>query len=94
MAVQFKQRCAKCKKNFVLTTARQSYVVCYDCAKDSMKGEIKDPVFKKMFDIPEEYYIENAFLRSIKSNYLKYHNLTDNQISSFKKVVEKMKEGK
>jgi len=59
-----------------------------------MKGEITDPEFKKLFDIPEEYYIENSFLRNIKSNYLKYHNLTENQIAAFNKVVQQMKEGK
>jgi hypothetical protein len=44
-----------------------------------------------MFDIPEEYYKNNAFLRNIKSNYLKYKNLSENQIKTFKKVVEEMK---
>ena len=94
MIPQFKQKCNKCKKNYVLTTASQSYVLCYDCQKESLKGEITDPEFKKLFNIPEEYYKENAFLRSIKSNYLKYHNLTDNQIVAFKKVIDKMKDGK
>ena len=94
MAVQFKQKCSRCKKNFVLTTSRSSYVLCYDCQKSSLIGEIKNPEFQKLFDIPEEYYKENAFLRNIKANYIKYHNLTENQISAFKKVVEKMKEEK
>ena len=91
MAVQFKQRCARCKKNFVLTTSRNSYVSCYDCQKDSLKGKIDVPYYKKLFDIPEEYYKESAFLRNIKANYLKYHNLTESQTTAFKKVVDKMK---
>jgi DNA-directed RNA polymerase subunit RPC12/RpoP len=94
MAIQFKQRCSKCKKNFVLTTSRQSFVVCYDCSKEALKGEITVPSYKKLFNIPEEYYKENAFLRSIKVNYLRYHNLTDRQIETFKKVAAKMKEEK
>ncbi len=91
MRFQFKQKCIKCKKNYVITTSSQTYVICYDCQKASLIGEIKDPVFKKMFNIPEDYYKENAFLRNIKANYLKYHNLTENQISAFKKTVDKMK---
>jgi len=94
MAVQFKQRCARCKKNYVLATSRSSYILCYECQKGSLVGEITDPAFKSLFDIPEEFYKENAFLRNIKANYLKYHNLTGNQIAAFEKVVKKMKEGK
>ena len=94
MAIQFKQKCNKCKKNFVLTTSRQPYVVCYECSKDSLKGEITDPMYKRLFDIPEEYYKDNAFLRNIKSNYLRYHSLSDKQIEVFKKVVEKIRESK
>lgn len=91
MATQFKQKCIKCKKNYVLTTARQSYVLCYDCQKSSLEGEINDPLFKELFDIPEEFYKENAFLRNIKANYLKYKSLTANQVDAFKKSVDKMK---
>ena len=92
MRFQFKQKCFKCKTNYVLTTSSQSYVVCYDCQKNSLMGEIKDPVFKKLFKIPEDYYKTNAFLRNIKANYLRYHNLTEKQILAFKKVVGMMKE--
>jgi hypothetical protein len=94
MRVQYKQKCVKCKKNYVLATSRTSYVLCYDCQKSSLIVEITEPAFKKLFNIPEEYYKENAFLRNIKANYLKYHNLTDNQISAFEKVVAQMKVGK
>jgi hypothetical protein len=91
MAVQFKQKCARCKKNYVLATSRSSYVLCYDCQKGSISEEITDPVYKKLFDIPEEYYKENTFLRNIKSNYIRYKSLTQNQVLAFKKVVDKMK---
>ena len=91
MRTQYKQKCAKFKKNYVLVTSANSYVICYDCQKDSLVGEITDPFYKKLLDIPEEYYKENAFLRNIKANYLRYHSLTDNQISAFEKAVEKMK---
>ncbi len=94
MAIQYKQKCAKCKKNYVLATSRSSYVLCYDCQKASLSGEITNPEFKKLFDIPEEFYKENAFLRNIKANYLKYGTLTESQYSAFKKVVDKVKADK
>ena len=59
-----------------------------------MKGEIKDPKMKKMFDIPEEFYKDNAFLRDIKIKYLKWGELTENQINAFKKVVKDLKDAK
>lgn len=46
---------------------------------------------KKFFDIPEEFYRENAFLRSIKVNYLRYEGLSERQIETFKKAVVKMR---
>ena len=94
MAVQFKQKCVKCKKNYVLSTARNSYVICYDCQNATHSAEITDPVYKRLFDIPEEYYKENGFLRNIKANYLKFGSLTENQAVTFKKVVAKIKEDK
>ncbi len=57
-----------------------------------MKGEIKDPKMKKMFDIPEEFYEENSFLRDIKIKYLKWGELSERQIAAFKKTVKERKE--
>ena len=92
MRFQFKHKCFKCKKNYVIVTSSQNYVTCYDCQKSSLMGEIKDPVFKKLFNIPEDYYKNNMFLRNIKANYLRYNNLTENQIAAFKKTVKSLKE--
>ncbi len=94
MAIKYKQKCFKCKKNYVLSTKSQRFVLCYDCQKPEMKGEIKDKKMKKLFDIPEEFYKENSFLRNIKINYLKFGELSDKQIEVFKKVVEDMKNPK
>jgi len=91
MAIKYKQKCFICKKNYVVVTRRQRWVICYDCQKSELKGEIKDPKMKKMFNIPEEFYKENSFLRDIKSKYIKYKELTENQINAFKKVVKEMK---
>ena len=74
-----------------MASRRQKWIVCYDCQKEEMKGEIKDPKMKKMFDIPEEFYKNNSFLRDIKVKYLKWGELTENQIKAFKKVVKDLK---
>jgi hypothetical protein len=90
--VQFKQKCYTCKKNYVTVSSRNQYgVSCFECQEKQMQGEITDPKMKEMFDIPDEYYRENSFLRSIKINYLKYGNLSERQIEAFKSSVEKLR---
>ena len=91
MAISYKSKCISCKKNYVLITYKQRYPVCYECQKKELEGEIKDPKMKKLFNIPEEFYKQNAFLRSIKINYLKYGELSKKQIEVFKQVIEKLK---
>ncbi|QQG38672.1 MAG: hypothetical protein HYS32_03655 [Candidatus Woesearchaeota archaeon] len=88
--VAYKQKCWKCKKNYVVIIRAQKFVTCYDCDKENLKGKIKNPAMKKMFNINNEFYKENSFLRSIKMNYLRYGELTEKQIEAFKKVVEKL----
>lgn len=89
---KFKKKCPRCRKNYVIATYRTGYVVCYDCQKDQLNGEITDPKIKELFDIPEGFYKKNAFLRDIKINYLKWKNLSEKQIEAFKKSVKKMEE--
>lgn len=88
---KYKQKCFICKMNYVTTNYRNRFVVCYDCDKKAMEGEIKDPKMKKMFAIPEELYKMNAFLRDIKKNYIRYENLSERQIEAFKKAVKDLK---
>lgn len=92
MAIKYKKKCIRCQKNYVPATWKDRYVTCYECQKKELEGEIKDPKMKKFFDIPEEYYKENAFLRNIKINYLRYGSLTEKQIEAFKKAVKKIEE--
>ena len=92
MAAKFKQKCSKCRKNYVLATWRSRYILCYDCQKLEMDKEIKDPKMKKMFNLPEEYYKKNPFFGNIKVAYLRWGNLTEKQIEAFKKAVIEMKE--
>jgi len=94
MAVRYKQKCVRCKKNYVSVTWKTRFPLCYDCEKNDLIGEIKDPEMKKLFDIPATLYQESMFLRDIKINYLRYGKLSDKQIEAFKKVADKMKEPK
>jgi len=89
---RYKQLCVKCKKNRVLIVSRNQFPICYECQKDDLNKEIKDKKMKKMFDVPEEFYKESAFLRSIKINYLRFGKLSDKQIEWFKKIAKEMKE--
>lgn len=90
-AFKYKQKCARCKKNYVIVTWKSRFPLCYDCQKGEMVGVIKDLKLKKLLNIPDEFYKENSFLRSIKINCLKYGHLSEKQIEFFKKSVEKMK---
>lgn len=94
MFIRYKQKCSRCKKNYVIVTSRQKSIVCYNCQKKDMEREIKVPEMKKLFDIPEEYYSENSFLRNIKICYLRFGKLTEKQAEAFKKTVKKLKEEK
>ncbi|MBU1975898.1 MAG: hypothetical protein KKG59_05840 [Nanoarchaeota archaeon] len=94
MVIKFKQKCHRCKKNYVLATRRSRFLMCWDCQKGDLQGEIKDPKFKRLLNIPEEFYRENAFLRDIKIGYLRWGKLSDKQIEAFRKSVKKMKEEK
>ena len=92
MAVKYKQKCSKCRKNYVTSSYRNRYVTCDECDSKEMGGEIKDPEMKKFFDIPDDFYKRNSFLKDIKRNYLKFGSLSERQIEAFKETVEKMTE--
>jgi len=85
---KFKQKCSKCG-DFTVVTRVQSNPVCYNCQKDDLVGIIDDTQMAQVFDIPEQLYMENGFLRNIKINYLRFGKLTDRQVEAFQKVVTK-----
>lgn len=87
----YKKLCSRCKKKYIQVSWKNNYPVCYDCQKVELNQEVKDPKLKKMFNIPEEFYKNNSFLRSIKINYHRYGELSDRQIETFKEAVKKMK---
>jgi hypothetical protein len=90
-APKFKQRCALCKKNMVLMYSHRQFPICAQCQMKQIDQPIDDPLFKKMFDLPEKFYLESSFLRNIKESYLRFGSLTEKQIEAFKKTVEELK---
>ena len=73
---------------------RQKYVQCYDCQKEELNKPIKTKKMQKFFDIPDEFYKDNPFLRNIKIHYLQYKQLSEKQIAAFEKTVKAMQEKK
>ncbi|MBI2547364.1 MAG: hypothetical protein HYW23_02870, partial [Candidatus Aenigmarchaeota archaeon] len=78
--------CAICRKNHVLISARGQFPICTACSMRQISQPITDEKFRKLFDIDNKLYEESSFLRSIKSNYLRFGSLSEKQIDTFKRV--------
>lgn len=86
----FKQICSRCKKNYVIIQRRTPYPICMECNMREVDQKVDDPVYQKLFDIPRDLYLKSKFLRDIKTNYLRFGDLTEKQTAAFKETVEKM----
>ncbi|MDO8628193.1 MAG: hypothetical protein Q7R56_00375 [Nanoarchaeota archaeon] len=89
----YKEKCRKCKKQYALVTSSKQWPLCKDCELKEISKPITDQKMKKFFDIPQAYYDQSSFLRSIKRNYLHFENLSDKQKEFFIKVVKEFKQG-
>ncbi len=87
---KYKQICAICRKNHVLISSRNQFPICTACSMREISKPIEDETFRKMFDIDQALYEQSSFLRSIKSNYLKFGSLSEKQIETFKRVAEEL----
>jgi hypothetical protein len=89
---QYKQKCAQCKKQWVLMrTGRSRFAVCVDCEMKEVVQPVEEKEFVSLFDIPLDWYRENHFLRSVRYQYGRFGALSDKQIEAFKKTVKEMK---
>lgn len=86
MRQKYKQLCAICRKNHVLISARGQFPICTSCSMKQINQPIEDEKFRKLFDIDQKLYEQSSFLRSIKSNYLRFGSLSEKQIDTFKRV--------
>lgn len=87
---KYKQICAICRKNHVLISARGQFPICTACSMREISRPIEDEKFRKMFDIDQKLYEQSSFLRSIKSNYLRFGSLSEKQVEVFKKVAAEL----
>ncbi len=87
---KYKQLCAICKKNHVLISARGQFPICTSCSMKQINQPIEDKKFKAMFDIDRKLYEQSSFLRSIKSNYLRFGALSEKQVETFKRVAAEL----
>ncbi|MBI2142823.1 hypothetical protein HYU20_00590 [Candidatus Woesearchaeota archaeon] len=87
---KYKQLCAICRKNHVLISARGQFPICTACSMRQISQPITDEKFRKLFDIDNKLYEESSFLRSIKSNYLRFGSLSEKQVETFKRVAEEL----
>ncbi|HSU72561.1 MAG TPA: hypothetical protein VLJ21_01800 [Candidatus Binatia bacterium] len=90
MRIKFQQRCAKCRKNMVPMTSSRQFPICAPCQLKEIDQPITSAAMRRFFAIPHELYVQSSFLRSIKSQYLRFGSLTPNQRDAFKKVVEEL----
>lgn len=87
---KYKQICAICRKNHVLISARGQFPICTACSMREINKPIEDEKFRKMFDIDPKLYEQSSFLRSIKSNYLRFGSLSEKQVETFKRVAAEL----
>ncbi|MBI2176576.1 hypothetical protein HYU40_04510 [Candidatus Woesearchaeota archaeon] len=87
---KYKQICAICRKNHVLISARGQFPICTQCSMREISKPIEDEKYRKMFDIDQKLYEQSSFLRSIKSNYLRFGSLSEKQVETFKRVAAEL----
>ena len=87
---KYKQLCALCRKNHALIVSRNQFPICTSCSMKQISQPIEDEKFRKLFDIDQKLYEQSSFLRSIKSNYVRFKSLSEKQIEAFKKVAEEL----
>ncbi|MFH1181624.1 MAG: hypothetical protein V1702_01575 [Candidatus Woesearchaeota archaeon] len=87
---RYKQLCAICRKQHALIMSRNQFPICTSCSMKQINQPIHDEKFRKLFDIDQKLYEESSFLRSIKSNYVRFKSLSEKQIVAFKKVAAEL----
>ena len=92
--VQYKERCKLCKNEWALVNYKVRFAVCLKCQMKQLNQKVTDPEFKKMFEIDKELYEQSYFLRDIKIRYIRFGQLSEKQIETFKRVAKEMKEAK
>jgi hypothetical protein len=87
---KYKQLCAICRKQHTLIESRNQFPICISCSMKQISQPIENRKFRKLFDIDQKLYEQSSFLRSIKSNYVRFKSLSEKQIEVFKKVAKEL----
>ncbi|MBI4451353.1 hypothetical protein HY642_05235 [Candidatus Woesearchaeota archaeon] len=90
MRVRYQQRCVLCKKNLVQMTWGVRIAICAPCQMKEISQPISDKAMKKFFKIDDSLYEQSAFLRSVKSGYLRFGSISPKQKDAFQKVVAEL----
>lgn len=77
-----------------MRSGRSRFAVCMDCEMKSIREPVKDSAYRKLFDIPLDWYKENPFLRSVRFQFGRFGELSEKQVEAFKKTVKELKEEK
>ena len=85
--VKYQQLCMLCRKKRVLMQHYKQRAICIDCQMKNW-DEVKDPKFKKLFDIPKKLYEESYFLRNVRDYYDRMEKLSEKQVEAFKKTIK------
>lgn len=94
MRARYQQRCVKCRKNMVMMYSAKQFPICAECQLKEINQPISNKTMTRFFNIPHDLYEKSQFLRSVKSQYLRFGSLSPAQKDTFKKVVKELKEGK
>lgn len=94
MPARFQQRCVKCRKNMVQMFSAKQFPICAECQMKEIDQPIAAKTMAKFFNIPKEFYEQSQFLRSIKSQYIRFGSISKPQKDAFKKVAKEFKQGK
>jgi len=86
---RYQQLCILCRKKRVLIQHYKQRPICLDCQMKQW-DEIKDPKYKKLFDIPKKFYELSIFLRNVRDYYDRMEKLSEKQIAAFKKTVKEL----
>ena len=87
--LKFKQKCKICKKEWVLVQYGQ-FTICVTCHMKQIAEEVTEKKYQ-FLNIEKELYEQSRFLRNIRQSYLKFKELSDKQIKTFKKTVGELR---
>jgi len=86
----FKKKCRICNDKWVLDQPKQ-FTICTEChMKQIFSEEVTDKKYA-FLNISHDLYQKSRFLRNIRQSYVRFHELSEKQVSAFKETVKSLK---